>query len=215
MEISALTLKLIILLVPGALATTIFKRLTIRHKEQSDFMFVIISIMFGMFSYLVLQLIIYVITFGKNICSETEIKYEKIETFAKLSISDSIPYSEIIWASVISIFLGFIISKVDHSKLINNIARRLKISSKYGDENLYSYFLNSPDINWVYVRDIDNSLTYFGTVESFSETIEHKEIVLGQVTVYSYPKSKELYEIDRIYLVFPKDKLIIEQAKLK
>ena len=124
MEISALTLKLIILLVPGALATTIFKRLTIRHKEQSDFMFVIISIMFGMFSYLVLQLIIYFITLGKNIISKIEFKYEKIETFAKLSNSDSIPYSEIIWASVISIFLGFIISKVDHSKLINNIARK-------------------------------------------------------------------------------------------
>ncbi|WP_136467324.1 hypothetical protein [Flagellimonas onchidii] len=142
-------------------------------------------------------------------------KYEKIETFAKLSNSNSIPYSEVIWASIISILLGFIISKIDHSKLINNLARKLNISNKYGDENLYSYFLNSPDINWVYLRDIENSLTYLGTVESFSETTEHKEIVLGQVTVYSYPKSKELYEIDRIYLVYPKDKLIIEQAKLK
>ena len=200
---------------PGALATTIFKRLTIRHNEQSDFMFVIVSIMFGMFSYLVLQLIIYLITFIKNICSKTDFDYEKIETFAKLSNSDSIPYSEVIWASSISIFLGFIISKVDHSKLINNIARRLNISNKYGDENLYSYFLNSPDISWIYIRDIDNSLTYLGAVESFSETTEHKEIVIGQVTVFSYPESKELYEIDRIYLVFPKDKLIIEQAKLK
>lgn len=215
MEISTLTLKLIILLVPGALATTIFKRLTIRHKEQSDFMFVIISIMFGMFSYLVFQLIIYIITLGKNICSKTQYEYEKIETFAKLSNSDSIPYSEVIWASIISIFLGFIISKVDHSKLINNIARKLNISNKYGDENLYSYFLNSPDISWVYIRDIDNSLTYLGNIESFSETLEHKEIVLRQVTIYSYPKSKELYEVDRVYLVFPKDKLIIEQAKLK
>ncbi len=215
MEISTLTLKLIILLVPGALATTIFKQLTIRHREQSDFMFVIISIMFGMFSYLVLQLIIYLITFVKNLSSKSNLKYEKIETFAKLSNSNSIPYSEVIWASIISILLGFIISKIDHSKLINNLARKLNISNKYGDENLYSYFLNSPDINWVYLRDIENSLTYLGTVESFSETTEHKEIVLGQVTVYSYPKSKELYEIDRIYLVYPKDKLIIEQAKLK
>lgn len=215
MEMSALTLKLIILLVPGALATIIFKRLIIRHKEQSDFMFVIVSIMFGMFSYLVLQIFIYIITFLKNICSKTIYNYENIETFAKLSNSNSIPYSEVIWASLISILLGFVVSKIDHSKLINKFARKLNVSNKYGDENLYSYFLNSPDISWVYIRDVENSLTYLGAVESFSETNEHKEIVLAQVTVYTYPDSKKLYEIEKIYLVFPQDKLIIEQANYK
>ncbi len=215
MDISELTIKLIILLVPGALATTIYKRLTIRHKEQSDFMFVIISIMFGMFSYLTLQLISYLITFLQNICSKNSKVYESIETFANLANSNSIPYSEVILASIISIFLGFIISRIDHSKVINKVARTLNVSNKYGDENLYSYFLNSPDINWVYIRDIDNSLTYLGLIESFSEAQEHKEIVLGQVTVYNYPDSEKLYEIERIYLVYPKDKLIIEQAKIK
>ncbi len=215
MEISALTLKIIILLVPGALATTIFKRLTVRHSEQSDFMFVIISIMFGMFSYVVLQLIYYLIDIVKYLIWGNILVYEKIETFADLSNGNSIPFSEVLWASIISLVLGFLISKIDHSKAINNIARKLNISNKYGDENLYSYFLNSPDINWVYIRDIENSLTYLGAVESFSEALEHKEIVLGQVSVYTYPKSKKLYDIDRVYLVYPKDKLIIEQAKLK
>jgi hypothetical protein len=215
MEISALTLKLIILLTPGILATTIYKRLTIRHKEQSDFMFVVISIMFGMFSYLILQIINYLISLAKNICSKTIEEYETIKTFSDLSNGNSIPYSEVIWACIISIILGFLISKLDHSKLINTFARKWNISNKYGDENLYSYFLNSPDVNWVYVRVIENSLTYLGWVESFSETIENKEIVLNQVTVYDYPDSKKMYEIERIYLVFPKDKVIIEQAKLK
>lgn len=215
MEISALTLKLIILLTPGILATTIYKRLTIRHKEQSDFMFVVISIMFGMFSYLILQIINYLISLAKNICSKTIEEYETIKTFSDLSNGNSIPYSEVIWACIISIILGFLISKLDHSKLINTFARKWNISNKYGDENLYSYFLNSPDVNWVYVRVIENSLTYLGLVESFSETIENKEIVLNQVTVYDYPDSKKMYKIERIYLVFPKDKVIIEQAKLK
>ena len=118
-------------------------------------------------------------------------------------------------ASIISIILGFLISKLDHSKLINTFAKKYNISNKYGDENLYSYFLNSPDVNWVYIRVIENSLTYLGCVESFSETPENKEIVLNQVTVYNYPDSKKMYEIERIYLIFPKDKIIIEQAKLK
>lgn len=215
MEISALTLKLIILLTPGVLATTIYKRLTIRHKEQSDFIFVVISIMFGMLSYLILQISNYSISLVKNICSKSIKEYETIKTFSDLSNGNSIPFSEVIWACIISVILGFLISKLDHTKLINTFARKWNISNKYGDENLYSYFLNSPDVNWVYVRVIENSLTYLGWVESFSENPENKEIVLNQVTVYNYPDSKKMYEIERIYLVFPKDKVIIEQAKLK
>lgn len=215
MEISELTLKLIILLTPGVLATTIYKRLTIRHKEQSDFMFIVISIMFGMFSYLTLQVCNYIFSYICNLCSEKKENLYIIKTFSDLPNGNSIPYSEVIWASIISIILGFLISKLDHSKLINTFAKKFNISNKYGDENLYSFFLNSPDINWVYVRVIENSLTYLGCVESFSETPENKEIVLNQVTVYNYPESKKLYEIERIYLIFPKDKVIIEQAKFK
>lgn len=215
MEISELTLKLIILLTPGVLATTIYKRLTIRHKEQSDFMFVVISIMFGMFSYLTLQICTYLISYIKTYSKENSETYEIIKTFSDLPNGNSIPYSEVILASIISIILGFLISKLDHSKLINTFAKKYNISNKYGDENLYSYFLNSPDVNWVYIRVIENSLTYLGCVESFSETPENKEIVLNQVTVYNYPDSKKMYEIERIYLIFPKDKIIIEQAKLK
>lgn len=213
MEISALTLKLIILLIPGALGTIVYRRLIIQHKPQSDFMFVIISIMFGMFSYLILQILNYFFVLLINICKDPNIDYYAIDTFANLSNGNAIPYLEVFWASLFCIFLGFVISKIDHKKTINNIARKWNVSNKYGDENLYSYFLNSPDTTWVYIRDIENSLTYFGNVEMFSETTEYKEIVLRDVTVFNYPDSEELYDIDRIYLSLPKDKLIIEQAK--
>ena len=214
MEISALTLKLIILLIPGALGSIIYKRLIIQHKTQSDFMFVIVSIMFGMFSYLILQILNYGFIFLNNICLKHK-DYYSIETFANLSDGNAIPYLEVLWASLFCVFLGFIVSKIDHKKTINNIARNWNVSNKYGDENLYSYFLNSPDTNWVYIRDIENSLTYFGNVELFSETHDYKEIVLSEVTVFSYPESEEMYDVERIYLSLPKDKLIIEQAKIK
>jgi hypothetical protein len=216
MEISALTLKLIFLLIPGALAATIYKRLTVSYKEQSDFMFIIVSIMQGMFAYLLLQLLVFGYDFIFNLFSQTENKrsYETIITFSSLSDSDIIPYSEIIYASIISIFLGFLTTKIEESKIIHIIARRIKVSHKYGDENLFSYFLNNPNIEWIYVRDIENSLSYLGNIKSFSESQNFKEIVLEQVTVYNYPDSEELYDIDRIYLCLPIDKVIIEQAKL-
>lgn len=214
MDISELALKLIILLAPGALAASINRMLTVRHKSQSDFMFVIVSILYGMFSYLVLQLLNLFCVFLYNIFhSDCHHQYQLIKTFSKISDKTIIPYSEVLFASLISIFIGFLMTRIDSTKSIYKLAQNLKISTKYGDENLFSYFLNSSDIEWVYIRDISNSLTYLGVVRIFSETEEFKEIVLEQVSVFNYPESEELYEIERIYLCLPKDKVIIEQAK--
>ncbi len=49
MEISELTLKLIIILIPGAIATVIIDKLTI-HKEWPPFKFVVNAIILGIFS---------------------------------------------------------------------------------------------------------------------------------------------------------------------
>ena len=64
--------------------------------------------------------------------------------------------------------------------------------------------------NYVYVRYIKHNLTYLGNVLSFSETDEFKELVLSNVSVYSYDKSELLYEVGEIYLSLSKDDLIIE-----
>lgn len=81
---------------------------------------------------------------------------------------------------------------LDHYKLINLFGKWIKLTNKYGDENLYSYFLNAKDVDEVYVRDINN-LTYHGLIDSYSENDEIKEIVLVDVVVYDYETSKELY----------------------
>jgi hypothetical protein len=212
MEISALTLKLIILLIPGILSASIYKKLTIRHKLRSDYMFTLIAIMFGMFSYLALQVLLTMATFFSGICNKGEVVYEVIDTFKNISDSSAIPYGEVMWASIISIVIAGIVIKLDTTKLLNNLARKLNLSNKYGEENLFSYFLNSSDIEWVYIRDLNNKLTYLGSVRSFSESTDFKEIVLENVTVYNYPESQELYDVKRIYLCLPKDRIIIEQA---
>src|SRR4029077_5368445 len=91
----------------------------------------------------------------------------------------------------------------------------LKISNKFGDINLYSHFLNSPNINTVYFRDLKSNLTYHGLVESFSETDEIKEIVLRNVTVYYNEEQINgnaivLYQLNAVYLSRPKDEVLIE-----
>jgi len=205
---SELTIKLIIILIPGAIATLIFGKL-ILHKEWSSFRFVLYSILFGILSYLFLQLIIN----GINLCRAN--KLADLTIWNTLNDASSIPYKEVGFTSIISIIIAFIASLIENRKVINRFAGFFGISGKYGDENLYSMFLNSKNVQYIYLRDIKNQLTYHGWVKSFSENDNVSEIRLCDVAVYNYSDSKFLYEISEVYLSLNKQEIIIELANLE
>lgn len=214
MEITELTIRIIIILVPGVIASLVLNTLKVRHKKQSDYLFTIISIVLGLGSYMFLQLLCYLFGVIKSLFPGTSSQYYSLKTLKSLS-NGTVVYTEILFASVCAVILAFIVAYLDNKKLINSIGRKLNVSNKYGDENAYTYFLNSQDIDWVYIRDMENKLTYLGLVEIFSETEEIKELVLSDVTVFSYPDSEELYRINKIYLSYSKDKMIIERPNFK
>jgi len=198
MQISELTLKLIILLTPGAIACIIFEKLTI-HKKWAPFNFIANSILFGGLSYIVAQLLL-------NICGHDQ----SLDNFWSNLPSKEIPFNALKYASIISIFIGFICAGLDNFKIINKFGKYLNLTTKFGDENLYSYFLHADNVNEVYIRDIDKNITYHGLIDSFSETEEFKEIVLRDVKIYDYSSSELMYKLDKIYLSYPKDSIVIE-----
>jgi len=205
---SELTIKLIIVLIPGAISTLIFGKL-ILHKTWSNFQFTLFSILFGTVSYLLLQ-------FWYNSRGFLYTKsVSELTIWNNLNDASSIPYKEVGMASFISITLAFIVAKIENDKYINKFAQWLKISQKYGDENLYSMFLNSREIEYIYLRDMKNQLTYHGWVRSFSENDNIAEIRLSDVAVYNYSDSAFLYEVKELYLSLNKQEIIIEQAILK
>lgn len=108
-----------------------------------------------------------------------------------------------------------VISSLEHYKLINWFAKKIRISNKYGDENLYSYFLNGTAVKEFYIRDLDNNTTYHGMIDSYSEQNAFCEIVLYDVVVYDNNTGNEAYRIDKIYLSRPKNKITIELPIIK
>jgi hypothetical protein len=204
---SELTVKLIILLIPGAIATLIFGKL-ILHKEWDSFKFVLYSILFGAFSFLILQIVLNVLNF---ICDSF---IDTLTIWNTLTNAQKMPYEEIIYSTVISIFLSFGVSRIENKKVISKIAKKLGVSNKYGDENLFSRFLNSSNTNFVYVRDIKNNLTYHGWVKSFAESENLSEIRLCDVIVYTYINCEKIYEVPEVYLSFSKQDIIIEKANV-
>lgn len=198
MEISELTLKLILLLIPGSIACILYERLTV-HYEWSSFKFITNAILFGSISYIIAQ-----ISFNiGGVDTSFQNFWENLPT-------KEIPYLVIVKASVVSVFVGLAATGLDHYKIINRFGKWIKLSNKYGDENLYSYFLNAKDTEEVYVRDVENGLTYHGLIDSFSDNEDVKEIVLIDVVVYDYLTSEKLYVLDKIFLSRTSENLIIE-----
>ena len=66
----------------------------------------------------------------------------------------------------------------------------------------------------IYVRCPKTNLTYYGIINTYSETETVSELVLREVSVYSYDESELLYEVPTIYLALSKGEVIIEQATL-
>lgn len=198
MEISELTLKLIIILIPGAIATRIYQKVTI-HDKWTSFQFVVNSIVFGGFSYLLTELFI-------DICYSDK---RLLKFWSNLPV-ENIPYDLVIKTCITGVLIGLSISALDHYKLVNWFAKKIKISKKYGDENLYSYFLNGKEVKEVYIRDFDNNSTYHGLIDSYSEQDSFCEIVLYDVVIYDNETGNKAYSLDKVYLSRPKEKMTIE-----
>jgi hypothetical protein len=195
---------------PGLIAALVSDKLVVHTNPWNSLKYGIYTFVFGVSSYVALQ----------ALCS-TLLAFDKHLPFLQISAGLSTwevlssrqgeaSYAEIAWATIISPFVAAIASVIVNYKLINKLAQRFNISRKFGDENLYSYFLNSPNIDWIYVRDFRNNLTYQGLVQSFSETKEMQELVLAEVTVYEYSTSDEFYSVPFLYLCGPHGSYAIE-----
>ena len=211
-----LSITIFILIVPGILGFIIIDNLII-HEKRDSFFFVLFSIILGLFSYCLLQLFLWCVDIVKSLfckgCLQlTSLNVWKI--FGLESTAKIIPW-EIIWATVISIPLGFIVTYLIQHKVIYKIAQKLNVSFKYGDENLFYYYLNSVEVDWVYIRDKENGVIYEGRIQSYSENETIQEVVLTEVSAYDYyDPAEKIYETPSIYICRGWGKLQIEQIPI-
>ena len=147
MDMSELTFKLIIFLIPGAIATRVYQKITI-HDKWTSFHFISNSIIFGGISYVILWMFIS--------CYDDQ----RLDDFLNNMPNSKIHPDLIIKACLIAFGIGILISAIDNNKILNRIVSYFKISYKYGDEILFYKFLNSPEISEVYIRDFENGKIY-------------------------------------------------------
>ncbi len=210
--VNALAIAIAVVLFPGVIACLICDKITVHSPKWGSFKYSIYSFVFGVLSYVLLQALFSISHWvSVLLCFVKSSPPELLNVWTIVTKqTTSIDLSEVFFATLLAPVVASTASFIVNHKVINKIAQKLHISSKYGDENLFSFFLNAKEVDWVYVRDKSGELSYRGRIVSFSETDSMQEIVLSEVTVFEYETSEELYSVPLIYLSKPMGSFVIE-----
>lgn len=117
-----------------------------------------------------------------------------------------------LFASILGIIVGFVASYFQRYKVINRLGRLLRATNRYGDEDVWEYFHNSPQTpEWLIVRDHKTDLVYFGAIHVFSDTGKERELLMEDVDVFSNQEPvTKLYSVSSMYLCRAPHDLTIE-----
>ena len=202
MNLSIFTFQIILVFLPGIIATETIQFLTDRRKDDHyKFRYIISSILFGIISYIFVECnnyIRYILT-SLNLCEF--ISYKSIDFF-NMSNSSSliVNLNEIFLAIFFALIISIIFSVLINKKVLIKLARKLNITHKFDEDDVWSYVFNSEERYWIIIRDIKNDLLYQGWLSAFSTTHNENEILLSNVQVYRNSNTEEvLYNMEKVY----------------
>jgi len=192
MRISELFIRVVILVLPGLIGSLFYRKLR-GGRQQKDWRDLAEISLFALSSYAVCGAILEVIYWRQD--------RPLIALQALLDASVPIRWLEILAASVVSILLSVVASYAHHFKLISRFGQKIGATKRYGDEDVWEYFNNSPDASeWVFVRDHKLGLVYYGWIQTYSESGQERELLLSDVEVFDNENNESLYSVPLMYV---------------
>lgn len=205
MEITEFALKLLLLFFPGILCAYAVDQLTV-HRPRETFFFLLQSFVFGIISYFTY--------WGglKTLHHYWPSHFASSVTFLRALTDSTVTFSfkEIAVVSIVSLLLSCVISVAVRHKLPNRVARKIGLTTKFGELDVWGYMLNMKEIVWVTVRDHQNNLIYDGWVQAFSDDSKEAEIFLRDVSVYKNDTGERLYQVGAVYISRNRESISIE-----
>jgi hypothetical protein len=197
MELSALTLRVLLLFFPGVLCAMLVDALTV-HRERTPAQFLTNSFVLGLTSYLLLYTSQWICA---GLADVLRLRPPLPVTFidALLNEQISIVWGEIVLAAVVASGLGITVSTFINHKLLHRAARKLRITRKRGGLDVWGIFFDLPEANWILARDLQHGLTYYGWVQAFSETSDRAEVLLRDAAVVQSSTGTKLYDSGMLY----------------
>jgi len=202
--------RLILLFIPGILCTAIIDTLVV-HKPWPAFEFLIRPFIFGILTYFTLQSLFLLIDYISSLIQKAAFVPSYLSIWDSLTNKQTpIKFTEILYSSITSILVALVASKAINDKWIIKLGQKSRVTKKFGDDDVWSYFLNSKDVEWVWVRFPERDIVYEGWVQSLSDSEGLRELVLQEVKVFSNSTSQLLYELPAAYLSGPPSQFIVE-----
>jgi len=204
---SEFTVRLLLLFFPGVICAYIVDSLTI-HRPKSQFEFVLDSFVYGLASYLV---------YWAALWGASHLGLQVRPLVFLHALTDgraSVSFRELAWASFVACLLALCLTVILTHKLHFRLARRLRLTKKFGELDVWGFVFNSPEVEWATVRDHAHGLAYDGWVQLFSDDSRSAELVLRDVKVYRNDTGAYLYEVPSLYLSLNRDGIILEFRRL-
>ena len=182
--------RFILFLVPGLILHTAFSYLTGKKplKDTTSLLFVFLDSIVSIFT---ANIILY---FANYLCCRNWplIQITKIISGECQNIS----LFELGISIACAVILVLVFVAVHEKNVLFRIANFLKITNKRDNSDVWTYIFDNDQ--WVIIRDYISGNTYYGLVETFSDTGEHRELLLKEVSVTS-PKGRK-YKMKKVYL---------------
>lgn len=209
MEFSEFTFRLLLLFLPGVISFLIIKYLA-TYKEIKPFYFIINSFVLGFISYLFYGILLFFINLFPCISFNSEVRFFNTLINSNTNINSIIDYHEIIIVSIVSIFLGFMISKFINDRYLYRFAKWIHFTNKFPEIDVWHHIFNSEgDVNWVIVRDLKFDLIYEGWISKYSDIPGENELFIRDVIVFDADGVK-LYETPGLYIARNRHDIIID-----
>ena len=196
---NTLVVTLALIFLPGI----IWARLDARYARQvkpTQSEFVVDVFVFGLVAYLATYLT-YLLPGVSRIAAFDLVTIaldddEVAQTLGKSVVDD------ILAASVMALVLAPAWLAVQRYKLVVRFLQLIKVTKRYGDEDVWDYLLSSDDPRafYVNVRDEQTGQTFSGYVDQFSEAPGLRELVLSQVEGYDTTTGERTIQVARMYL---------------
>ncbi len=214
MQIDQFILRLVFLLMPGVIGYKVYKQLRSsgraqkQFKDWEDFINVLI---FSLAGYLVVWALAGVINLIVGLFAGptfTRIKVGMLRAILEERIRPE--YLEILLTALISALSGILAAWATNRKLPFRFFHKIGITNHFGDDDVWSFIMNSDDYTWVIVRDHKVDLAYVARIEQFSDSGEKRELVLGDVDVRNNKNWRLLYRAEKLYISREDQDLTIE-----
>jgi len=118
---------------------------------------------------------------------------------------------EIAWSVPLSFTLSILWLWFVRYRCLMKFLHLIGASRRYGDEDVWSFTLNSgsASVEYVHLRDLDNGFIFAGWITTYSESEEYRELLLQDVIVYD-EEGHEISKPPNLYISRPKNNIWIE-----